>query len=195
MNHFDFHLGPHDEFIRNSQRRKFFNFAEAHRHALVGLRKAAWLLSRELRELEKIYTSHAADKRSLEIDTDRTPRERHKGASPADVLYCSIVISPASDLDCDIVSTVAAEEPSRASARASAVLVPTTHDALSVRQRNVLRLIMQGMSNKEMARALKLAEGTVKIHVSALFRNLGVHNRSAVAAIGARLLRNGVGSE
>jgi DNA-binding NarL/FixJ family response regulator len=35
---------------------------------------------------------------------------------------------------------------------------------------------------------LKLAEGTVKIHVAGLFSKLGVHRRAAVAVAGARLL-------
>jgi DNA-binding NarL/FixJ family response regulator len=50
----------------------------------------------------------------------------------------------------------------------------------------VLNLIVQGMSNKEIARSLKLAEGTVKIHIVALFAKLGVHRRAAVAAAGSR---------
>jgi DNA-binding NarL/FixJ family response regulator len=41
------------------------------------------------------------------------------------------------------------------------------------RCRPVLNLIMQGKSNKEIARSLKLAEGTVKIHVDGLFSKLG----------------------
>jgi DNA-binding NarL/FixJ family response regulator len=55
---------------------------------------------------------------------------------------------------------------------------------LTTRQREVLRLMAEGKSNKEIAQALDLAEGTVKAHVNALFRTLGVHNRvSAAAAI------------
>ena len=61
-------------------------------------------------------------------------------------------------------------------------------DKLTGRQQDVLRLIVQGMSNKEKARALKLAEGTVKIHVAALFGKLRVHRRSAVVLAGARFL-------
>lgn len=59
---------------------------------------------------------------------------------------------------------------------------------LTPRQREVLQLIVAGKSNKEIARALKLGEGTVKVHLAALFRNLGVNNRAAAAAAGARLL-------
>jgi DNA-binding NarL/FixJ family response regulator len=44
------------------------------------------------------------------------------------------------------------------------------------------------MSNKEIARNLQLAEGTVKIHIKALFAKLGVRRRAAVAVAGTRLL-------
>ncbi len=56
-----------------------------------------------------------------------------------------------------------------------------TAQNLSARQFEVFELIVRGLSNKEIARALNLAEGTVKIHVAALFRKLGVQRRSAVA--------------
>jgi len=80
------------------------------------------------------------------------------------------------------------EEISRTAAEARANrLAPAAHQ-LSGRQFDVLRLIVQGRSNKEIARTLKLAEGTVKIHVAGLFSKLGVHRRAAVAVAGARLL-------
>ena len=56
--------------------------------------------------------------------------------------------------------------------------------ALSNRETEVLGLIALGKSNKEIARHLQLAEGTVKAHVNAVYRVLGVHNRiSAVLAM------------
>jgi ATP/maltotriose-dependent transcriptional regulator MalT len=58
---------------------------------------------------------------------------------------------------------------------------------LTPRQCEVFELIVQGMSNKEIARALELAEGTVKIHIKALFKKLGVRRRAAVAVAGRRL--------
>lgn len=55
---------------------------------------------------------------------------------------------------------------------------------LTERQRDVVRLMSQGYSNKEIGRALHIAESTVKVHVSGVFKALGVKNRvSAVAAL------------
>jgi DNA-binding NarL/FixJ family response regulator len=45
---------------------------------------------------------------------------------------------------------------------------------------DVLKLIVRGQSNKEIARTLHIAEGTVKIHVAALLRRLGVNRHAAV---------------
>jgi DNA-binding NarL/FixJ family response regulator len=64
-------------------------------------------------------------------------------------------------------------------------------DRLTPRQRDVLGLLMEGRSNKEIARALDLGQGTVKIHLAALFRHLGVRNRAAAVAAAAPLLAKG----
>jgi DNA-binding NarL/FixJ family response regulator len=64
---------------------------------------------------------------------------------------------------------------------------------LTRRQRDVLQLVVQGLANKEIARALNLGEGTIKVHVAALFRVLGVTSRSAAAAVGVRLLQTSQG--
>jgi len=50
--------------------------------------------------------------------------------------------------------------------------------SLTRRQQEVLRLLSAGRSNKEIAQSLGLAEGTVKIHVSAILKVLGVGNRT-----------------
>ena len=62
---------------------------------------------------------------------------------------------------------------------------------LTERQAQVLALLVQGKSNKLICRALDLAEGTVKIHVTAILRALNVSNRTealvAVSRLGLRL--------
>jgi len=57
---------------------------------------------------------------------------------------------------------------------------------LTPRQTEVLDLLVQGKTNKEIALALNLVEGTVKIHVAAIFRYFGVNTRAAAAVAGAR---------
>ena len=59
---------------------------------------------------------------------------------------------------------------------------------LTARQVEVLRLLAQGLSNKEIGLNLALSEKTVKVHVSAIYRRLGVTRRMA-AAERARLLQ------
>ena len=59
---------------------------------------------------------------------------------------------------------------------------------LTARQVDVLRLLARGLPNKLIARQLGLSEATVKVHLLAIFRALGVHNRTqAVVAAGKRL--------
>src|SRR5262249_40444987 len=56
---------------------------------------------------------------------------------------------------------------------------------LTERQVDVLSLMMQGKSNKAICRVLNLAEPTVKNHVTAILKALGVSNRTeAVIAVG-----------
>lgn len=58
--------------------------------------------------------------------------------------------------------------------------------ALTVRERQVLALVGEGLSNGEIARRLRLAHGTVKDHVSALLAKLGGLNRVRAAVVADR---------
>jgi DNA-binding NarL/FixJ family response regulator len=61
---------------------------------------------------------------------------------------------------------------------------------LTDRQQEVLLKAVRGQSNKAIARAMDISEGTVKAHLSAAFRVLGVSNRTeAVYAAAARGIR------
>ncbi|GAB3605362.1 hypothetical protein GCM10027413_07710 [Conyzicola nivalis] len=61
---------------------------------------------------------------------------------------------------------------------------------LTLRERQLLRLISTGMTNREMADELGLAEKTVKNYVSGLFCKLGVARRAQAAVVGVRLERS-----
>jgi DNA-binding NarL/FixJ family response regulator len=62
------------------------------------------------------------------------------------------------------------------------------HNELTLRQRRVLELLSTGLSNKRIARELQISEITVKAHVSAIFRKLGVSNRMQAGLEARRLL-------
>jgi DNA-binding NarL/FixJ family response regulator len=57
------------------------------------------------------------------------------------------------------------------------------------RQQEVLGLLAEGRSTKDIARTLNLGVGTVKVHLSAIYRILGAHNRME-AVVRAGALRN-----
>ncbi|HEU4408913.1 MAG TPA: helix-turn-helix transcriptional regulator [Polyangiaceae bacterium] len=61
--------------------------------------------------------------------------------------------------------------------------------ALPPRQAAVMRLLLQGKREKEIADELAIAQGTVHQHVAALYRRLGVSNRGELAAYAARAAR------
>ncbi len=67
----------------------------------------------------------------------------------------------------------------------------TTLPGLTPRQMEVLHCVIRGKPNKVIARELDLSEGTVKVHLSAVFQALGVHSRTeavyAAAKLGLRL--------
>ncbi len=60
---------------------------------------------------------------------------------------------------------------------------------LTTRQADVLRLLIQGKPNKLICRALRLSEGTVKVHVSAIIKALHVGSRTQAVA---ELARRGI---
>ena len=64
---------------------------------------------------------------------------------------------------------------------------PVDASGLTLRQLDVLRLLMQGQPNKLIARALGLTEGTVKIHIAAILRALQARNRTEAVVMARRL--------
>lgn len=58
---------------------------------------------------------------------------------------------------------------------------------ISPRQIDVLRLLIEGMSNKAISSALKISESTVKTHLTTIFRKFGVTSRTQAVVAATRL--------
>jgi two-component system, NarL family, response regulator LiaR len=62
-----------------------------------------------------------------------------------------------------------------------------THQSLTQRETEVLKLLAKGMTNREIAKTLVITERTVKFHVSAILTKLGASNRTEAVTIAAQL--------
>lgn len=67
-------------------------------------------------------------------------------------------------------------------------LAPMLSAVLTERQLEVLKLLGEGRSNKEIARLLDISENTVKIHIAAILRTLNVKNRTQAGIIAQKLM-------
>ncbi len=63
---------------------------------------------------------------------------------------------------------------------------PARDPALTPREREVLTLVARGLGNKEIARELRLSDGTVRIYVSAILDKLGLVSRTQAAIYAVR---------
>src|SRR5215469_6891410 len=66
--------------------------------------------------------------------------------------------------------------------------------ALTQREGQLVSLLSQGLKNKEIATALLISEGTVKVYLSRLFQKLGVKDRFELALYGLKNLSAGPGA-
>lgn len=112
---------------------------------------------------------------------------------------CSFVVkaSPNEDL-IRAARTALTDEPfySPAAARAMRAALPATADsstrrhflALTPREREIAAELREGNSNREIARALRVSEGTVKTHINQMLTRLGLTNRTQLAVLADRAL-------
>jgi DNA-binding NarL/FixJ family response regulator len=72
-------------------------------------------------------------------------------------------------------------DPKAARALLSARTISSPGDSLSEREREVLLMVADGLPNKLIARKLSLSEKTVKAHLTSVFRQIGVTDRTQAA--------------
>lgn len=71
----------------------------------------------------------------------------------------------------------------------ASMVAQATAASITPRQREILTMIRDGYNNEEIARALNLTVGTVKIHITAIFKALGVKNRTQAMMMAPYALR------
>jgi DNA-binding NarL/FixJ family response regulator len=69
----------------------------------------------------------------------------------------------------------------------SGVNIEIIAELITDRQFDILNCISRGHSNKQIARELDLSENTVKVHVSAMLKSLGLSNRTQAGILGQKL--------
>jgi two-component system nitrate/nitrite response regulator NarL len=69
-------------------------------------------------------------------------------------------------------------EPAQETTKAKA-----THAPLTDRERQIMRLVSEGLPNKEIARRLNVTDGTIKVHLHHIFQKLEVSNRTVLATL------------
>lgn len=92
---------------------------------------------------------------------------------------------PDEQIAADLRAVLAGQVRLSESGRRAAARIPANDfgPGLTQRQGDVLGLLADGKSNKEIGRALGICEGTVKVHLLAAFRALGVRNRVEAALV------------
>ena len=100
----------------------------------------------------------------------------HVGMEPSEIVHAFYLASKGetvipTDLATDLIMSLIKEEE-----------LPDLH-ALSHRQREILDLVAQGLTNAQIAKQLFLSEYTIKQHLRAAYKHLGVRNRTEAAKL------------
>src|SRR5262249_33421920 len=66
---------------------------------------------------------------------------------------------------------------------ASSANIESVLAVLTDREREIMRLVAEGLSNKEIGRQLNISGGTIKVHLHHIYRKLEIDNRTVLAAL------------
>jgi len=82
-------------------------------------------------------------------------------------------------------SQTALRPPSReqAASRVQGAITQNTLTMLTDREHQIMRLVSEGLSNKEIGRRLNISDGTIKVHLHHIFQKLEINNRTLLAAL------------
>ena len=65
---------------------------------------------------------------------------------------------------------------------------------LTDREREIMRLVSEGLSNKAVARRLNISQGTIKVHLHHIYQKLEINNRTVLAALAISQRYGGFGT-
>jgi RNA polymerase sigma factor (sigma-70 family) len=144
----------------------------------TGVEVLAELGSRSLSTRVILLTASAGDHEIVEAVARGAYGLMLKDAAADTLLECMRSVSVGRRwLPSDLVeAAVEREEGKRAK-------VSQLDNALTAREREIVTLVAEGQSNKEIARQLGLTDGTVKIHLHNIYRKLEVSNRTSLTAL------------
>ena len=70
--------------------------------------------------------------------------------------------------------------------RATITITENMLTVLIDRERQIMALVSEGLSNKEIGRRLNIVDGTIKVHLHNIFQKLEISNRTVLAALAIR---------
>jgi DNA-binding NarL/FixJ family response regulator len=66
---------------------------------------------------------------------------------------------------------------------AKPVMLVNANAPLTRREHQIIQVLAEGITNKEIGRRLDLTEGTVKVHLHRIYQKLGISNRTVLAVL------------
>jgi two-component system nitrate/nitrite response regulator NarL len=85
--------------------------------------------------------------------------------------------------------------PEQAASREQSAIAEGALAALTDREQQIMRLVSEGLSNKEIGRRLNITDGTIKVHLHHIFQKLEISNRTVLAALAISLYERAIPSE
>jgi two-component system nitrate/nitrite response regulator NarL len=105
------------------------------------------------------------------------------GVIPRDVTPDSLVQSLRQVADGQRLLWLPASDKAEAQERGHIAITENVLSVLTGRERQIMGLVSEGLSNKEIGRRLNIADGTIKVHLHHVFQKLEISNRTVLAAL------------